>query len=563
MSILVLAAPASMKHGAIGSPVGDLLRRFKVADNRESLHMSPGSPGMLLFWGGMENGGNDMNVAQLGEDHFERIGEAVTTIFEGREITNVETRENAGRLCNALKGLGVGADDVVAISMSNCPQVFESFAAVYAMGGIVLPILFVLSEEECRFILEDSGTVAIITDAILAPKMLNAAEGIESVGHIIVVGGEDSERTLSFEKLIGDYPAEREIVDREPDDVAILMYTSGTTGKPKGVMLTHENLITGAKSAYYAHELSGPVIGLMCLPMAHIYGVGALNSSAYSEFPESKSIVMRWFDPEECMRLIEKYKVDFFPAVPTMFSLILNHPNVDNYDLTSLEDCIAGAAPLPLELRRAFMDKFGCGMRQIYGLTEAAGMGTVVRPSQEWRDGAVGKPYDNMELGIFDDDDKELPQGTIGEVVIRGPQVMKGYHKLPRETEEALRGGWLHTGDVGFLDEDGYLHLTDRKKDIIIKGGENIMPTQIEEKIYEHPAVAEAAVIGILDSTYGEDIVAYVALKPGEEATSQELLSFCKENLPSFKCPREVRILDTLPKSSIGKILKRELRAQY
>jgi long-chain acyl-CoA synthetase len=504
-----------------------------------------------------------MNVGMLGEQHLERVGEIVSMIFEDREITNMEVRENSGRLGNALKGLGIGIDDVVAVTMSNCPEVFEAFGAIYAIGGTALPILFVLSADECRFILEDSGAVAVITDAILLPKILEATEGLENLRHIIVVGGEDSERTLSYERLLADSSPELEMVDRDADDVAILMYTSGTTGKPKGVMLTHENLITAAESAYYANEVTRPPITLVCLPMAHIYGVGAMNSGNFCEFPEGKAILMRWFDPEECLRLIEKYKINFFPAVPTMYSLILNHPNADAYDTSSLDDCIAGASPLPLELRRDFMAKFDCGMRQLYGMTETAGMGAVLRPSQEWRDGATGKAYPNMELAIFDEDDNPLPPREIGEIVVRGPQVMKGYHKRPEETAEALRSGWMHSGDIGYLDEDGYLYITDRVKDIIIKGGENIMPMQIEDVIYGHPAVAEAAVIGIPDPTFGEEIVAYVALKLGAEATGEEILAFCREQLPSFKQPREVRVLETLPKSSIGKILKRELRSQY
>ena len=504
-----------------------------------------------------------MNVAMLAEEHIERLGDVPLMIFEGREISNVQVRDNSNRLAGALRKLGVGEGDVVAVSMSNCPEVFESFGGIYRVGAVVLPVLFVLSEEECRFILEDSGAVAVITDAVLAAKMLAACEGLEKVKHVIVVGGEDGERTLSYQRLLEESSPRFEMVEKDPDDVAVLMYTSGTTGRPKGVMLTHRNLITSAESAYTSNEVEGPQVMLVCLPMAHIYGVAAMNAALRSEYAEQRTVVMRWYEPEECMRLIEKHRINAFPAVPTMFQLILNHPKADDYDLSSLQDCIAGAAPLPAELRNAFMLKFNCGMRQLYGLTESTGMGTIYRPRHQWREGSVGKAYDNMELKIFDDDDHELPPGQVGEVVIRGPQVMKGYHKLPQETAEVLRGGWLHTGDVGYLDEEGFLYLTDRKKDIIIKGGENVMPTQIEEEVYKHPAVAEAAVIGVPDPVYGEEIVACVALKPGMEATPEEILAFCRERLPTFKRPKEVRILEVLPKSSIGKILKRELRSRY
>jgi long-chain acyl-CoA synthetase len=504
-----------------------------------------------------------MNVAELGEDYYQRMGEMVVMVFEGREITNMEMREKSGRLGNALKKLEIGVGDVVAVCMSNCPQIFESFGAVFSIGGVVLPILFVLTEDECRFILEDSGAIAVITDVIIGPKILAATQGLQKVKHIIVVGGENGDRTLSYEELLKGSSPELDILDRDADDLAMLMYTSGTTGKPKGVMLSHENLITAAKSACDANEWSKPICAMMCLPMAHIYGVGAMNAGNFNEFRGAKAIVMRWYDPEECLRLIEEYRIDSFPAVPTMFSLILNHPATDKYDTGSLEDCVAGAAPLPQELRRAFMEKFDCNMRQLYGLTETAGMGAIVRPSMEWRDGSTGKPYDNMELAIFDEDGNELGPREIGEIVIRGPQVMKGYLNLPEDTAEALRGGWLHSGDIGYLDEDGYLYITDRVKDIIIKGGENVMPMQIEEIIYGHPAVAEAAVIGVPDPDYGEEIVAYVALKPGVDATPDNILGFCAERLSSFKCPREVRILETLPKSSVGKILKRELRSTF
>ncbi len=504
-----------------------------------------------------------MNIANLGVEHIKRHGEYVTAHFEGRDITNVEVHRRACQLGNALLGLGIGENQTVAVIMSNCPEVFESFSAIFAIGAVVLPILFVLTAEECRFILEDSGTVAVITDTTQEHKILEAAESLDSIKHIIVVGGRDTDRTLSYENLLEKASSKLEIVDKNPDDLAMLMYTAGTTAQPKGVMLTHQNLLEAAKSSYYANEVTRPFTGLLCLPLAHIYGVGALNSSNLSEFKGSDGVLMRWFDPEECFRLIEKYKVYFLPAVPTMFALLLYHPAADRYDLSSLGDCISGGAPLSKELHDQFESKFNCRMRQLYGLTEAAGMGAIIRPSHPYREGTVGKAYDNVTLAIFDDDDNPLPPGELGEVVIQGPQVMKGYLNRPEETAEVLRGGWLHTGDIGYLDDEGFLYITDRKKDLIIKGGENIMPVQIEEVLYKHAAVMEAAAIGVPDPVYGEEIVACVALKPGMQVPAEEILDFARKQLPTFKQPREVIILETLPKSSIGKILKRELRRKY
>ncbi len=504
-----------------------------------------------------------MNVASLVEDNIARLGEVPTIIFEEREYSNVLLRDNSNRLGNALRSMGIKEGEVVAISMSNCPQAFESFGAIFRIGAVALPILFLLTQEECSYMMRDAGAVAVITDNLLRDKLTTAAREAGCVRDIIVIGGDQGEGTHSYESLLQVNSPYLEIVEREPDDIALIMYTAGTTGKPKGVLLTHNNLITSAQSAYRASETDYPRREIMCLPLAHIYGVASMNTGYLDEYPERRVVVMRWFDPEECMRLIERYRINFFAAVPTMLAMIINHPNVDKYDLSSLEICYSGAGPLPQELRRAFMEKFNCDIRSIYGLTESSGMGAVSRPSQPYKPGAVGKAYDNQEICILDEEDRPLPPGEIGEVAIRGPQVMKGYHRLEEETARVLRGGWLHTGDIGYLDEEGYLFITDRKKDMIKKGGENIMPTQIEEFIYRHPAVAEAAVIGVPDPLYGEEIVAYVALKPGMRVSAQELMEYCGKVIPSFKRPRDVYIVDALPKSTVGKILKRELRRLY
>ena len=247
-------------------------------------------------------------------------------------------------------------------------------------------------------------------------------------------------------------------------------------------------------------------------------------------------------------------------AVPSMLSMILNHPDVDNYDLSSLDEVVCGAAPLPMELAQTFMRRYDCRVREIYGMTENAGMATANRPTDRYRPGSAGRPYKGVELKIFDLDDKEVAVGERGEVVTRGPCTMKGYHNRPEATAEALRGGWLHTGDIGYVDSDGFLFLVDRKKDMIIKGGENIYPAELEDVVYRHPKVAEAAIVGVPDALHGESVVAFVVVKAGEQLSEAEVLQFMASTVSKFKLPQRVYFRDALPKVGVGKILRRELR---
>ena len=502
-----------------------------------------------------------MNVGALLGEHIQELGDGSNVFhYEGREISSKETYERTCRLANALAGLGVKPGEVVAITMANSPDVFESFGAIFGIGAVALPVLFLLTPEETRFILSDAGAVAVITDTFQQEKVLQAVEGLDSVRHVIVVGAEDGGAVRGYEGLLQRASSDFTPVERDGDDLAMIMYTSGTTAQPKGVMLTHRNLLESSRSAYISNETSHATRSLFCLPMAHIYGVQTMLIANLTRFPGSLGVMMRWFDPEQSMRLIQEHRVDLFPGVPTIFNLILYHPELDKYDLSSLKDCVSGAAPLPAELLHNFQDRFGIRIRSIYGLTESSGIGSMVRPSDPVREGTVGRAYENSELAILDEDGNVLEAGDVGEICIKGPMVMKGYLNRPEDTEQALRGGWLHTGDVGYLDDEGFLYITDRVKDLIIKGGENIMPAQVEEVIYRHPAVSECAVIGVTDPSYGEDIVACVVLKPGMEATPQEILEFACKHLSRFKQPREVVILESMPRSSIGKILKRELR---
>jgi long-chain acyl-CoA synthetase len=300
------------------------------------------------------------------------------------------------------------------------------------------------------------------------------------------------------------------------------------------------------------------------MPMAHIFGVGVMNGGYL--LPERLAggymVQMTWFDPELMLRLIAEHRCSAMPAVPTMLALLLDHPAASRYDVSSLEEVVCGAAPLPVELAKAFMARFRCKVREIYGMTESTGLGSANRPSEPYRPGSAGRPYPNVELRIVGDDDRPLATGERGEVVLRGPSVMLGYWQRPEATAEALRGGWLHTGDVGYLDGEGFLFLVDRKKDMIIRGGENIYPAEIEALLYEHAGVAEAAVVGVRDPVYGENVVAYVVRRTGSQATEEDLRRFALERTSRFKAPSRFFFLDALPKSGVGKILRRELRAR-
>jgi long-chain acyl-CoA synthetase len=330
-------------------------------------------------------------------------------------------------------------------------------------------------------------------------------------------------------------------------------------------MLTHRNLYASADAAAEAsemHNFTGPRISITALPMAHIFGVGVMNSGylVSGAVADSYWVQMAWFDPEKCLQLIQQHRCNSMAGVPAMFIFLLNHPKVDEYDLSSLDEVVSGAAPLPVEIATAFQKKWNCRIREIYGQTESTGLGSANRLSLPYKPGSAGKAYYNTELKIFDDHDEPVPTGEKGEIVLRGPAIMKGYFNNPEATAEALRGGWLHTGDIGYLDEEGYLFIVDRKKDLIIKAGENIYPAELEEILYSLPGVAEAAVVGKPDAVLGEVVIAYLVLKPGFRLTDVQVKDFFKGKTSSFKSPSEVLFIDALPKSPVGKILKRELR---
>ena len=498
-----------------------------------------------------------MNIAQLALNGL-KTGEHVSIIFEGKEYTNVQMNRAACKLANALKKIGVNRGDRVILQMPNCPEVLQSFQAIWKIGAIAVPINFQVGAEEIGYIYQDSGAATVITAPEFMDKVRTARAVAPGIKNVIVVSPEMVVGQLNFTKLVEGAADDLEIAQTADDDVAALVYTSGTTGRPKGVMQTHYALYFTAVNLQATTEYPLDAVTIAMLPLCHSYGIGLMNTALLRTM--GKTVVLRQFNLEQLFSAIDKYKVQSVAAVPTMYIYMLLYPDYKKYDLSSVRYYICGSAPLSVETWRQFKEKFGGEICEGWGLTEACANNSLNPVLGLKKVGSIGKPMKNMEMKIFNNHDEEMPQGQEGEIVLRGPMVMKGYWNQPDATAEMIKNGWLHTGDIGYVDADGYFFITDRKKDIIIKGGENISPRSIEEVLYAHPGISEAAVIGIKDDVYGEDIKAFVVLKPGQKAAPEEIIDYCKGKLKRFFVPKEVVILSAMPKSLVGKILKKELR---
>jgi long-chain acyl-CoA synthetase len=492
-----------------------------------------------------------MNLAMLGDENVRKFGEYVAVHFEGRDITNVEQQRAAARVANALRRLGVGVGDRVVVLLPNCPEVTQAYGGILRLGAVIVPVVFLLSADEVQHILADSEAKVVITSSELASKVDDWA------GSVVLVGG--GSQGLAWEEWIARESDAASMVARDDSDLAVILYTAGTTGRPKGVALSHGNLAANARSAASLYELDRSAWALSVLPLSHSYGLTVMNAG---NILGTKGVLLRWFTPDRVLDTIERFRVQSMAGVPTMYVYLLNYPEADGFDTSSMRSWGSGAAPLPLEIVQPFEKRFGGRLMEGYGLTEASPVVSAHRLSGVRKLGSVGQPIPGVEVAILDDADRPVPTGEPGEVCVRGPNVMLGYYRLPDETAKALRNGWLHTGDVGRLDDDGFLYIVERKKDLIIRGGFNIYPREVEEVLYAHPHIAEAAVIGMRDVLMGEEVLAFVALKPGAAVGAEEVISFCQARLAKFKCPKQVRFVSALPKSPIGKILRKELRAR-
>lgn len=499
-----------------------------------------------------------MNLTELPIENIEMFGTYTNLIYEDRAYTNTECEENASRLAHYLQDIGVSSGDRVMVTMPNRPEVLWSYSAIAKAGAVTVPVMPLLQASEVHFIAEDCTPRAIITANLLLQKVQEAVRALQPEPVIICVDAD------ALEARLAGYPAAPPEVTVQDDDTCVILYTSGTTGRPKGVVLSHKNLYSNARAAAdltegFAAESDMERVGMIVLPLSHAFGFTTLQSSYLTG---GKSVLLPFFDVLLVFSVIEKYKVTHFSGVPAMFHAMLHHPDADKYDLSSLSICISGSAPMSTRTIEEFTEKFNCPIYEGYGLSEAAPVVTAPRADDVAKPGSVGRPLPGVEVRVLDETDQPLPAGDVGELVVRGPNVTKGYHNLPDESAKVLKNGWLYTGDMARIDEDGYVFIVDRKKDVIIRGGFNIYPRDLEDLLLSHPAVSEAAVFGIPSDAMGEEVVAYVVKRSKADVTEDELAVFCQEKLAKYKTPRYIKVVSYLPKNLVGKIDKKQLREQ-
>jgi len=499
-----------------------------------------------------------MTVNELVESRAAKWGDRPFVLYKEEEISFKQLAERSCRIANGLAKLGVKKGDKVALLLPNCLEFLYSFFGIMRLGALVVPINPLLKEGEVSYIVSNAEATTIITFDRLLPRILALKPSCPFLKTIVSTG--DSEDAVQLQTLL-EAADTGELPSVDEDDEAAIVYTSGTTGKPKGAILTHKNYVSDAEMLLNAVTVF-PEDRFMCiLPLFH---VNAQVVTIFCPLHAGASVIlMEGFVPRGFLPALAKYKATTFSAVPTVFAVLNSFPDAEQYDLSNLRFCISGAAPLPVEVIKEFERKYKALIVEGYGLTEGTCASSVTRLTGERKIGSIGLPLDGQPTKIFDENDNELPPGTVGEIVIKGPNVMKGYYKNPEATAEALRNGWLHTGDLGYLDEDGYLYIVDRKKEMIIRGGQNVYPKEIEEVLYRHPAILEAAIVGLPDKIWGEEIAAFVVLKPGEKLERRDLIVYCKQSVASYKCPRKVFFVEQLPKTATGKIQKNKIVEQF
>jgi len=503
-----------------------------------------------------------VTVGDVTRHHARNRPDRVAIHYEGQRLTYAELDRRANQVANGLIAEGLGSQARIAILAKNSPAFFELWFGGAKADVVLVPVNFRLAPPEVAYVVGDAGAEILFVGAEFYPVVERIAHELKSIRRIIALDGKHPSWT-DYSAWLGAQSASDPLLPISPGHCAIQMYTSGTTGHPKGAQLSHASLLVlshGALGEWHEND-----VNLVCMPLFHIGGSGW---ALLGFLRGIDTVLTRDPDPAAILRLIPEYRITKAFVVPALLLFMLQNPQCKTTDFSSLELIVYGASPAPIDLVRNARKVFGCDLAQVYGLTETTGAITYLPPEDhDEKSGerlkSCGKPLAGIEIRVVDAAGKDVPTGEVGEIVTRSPQNMLGYWNQPEATGRAIRSEWFHTGDAGYLDKDGYIYIYDRVKDMIISGGENIYPAEVESALFAHPAVADVAVIGIPDEKWGEAVKAIVVKKPGAQVAPEELIEFARERIAHYKAPRTVDFVDALPRTPTGKILKRELRKPF
>ena len=487
-------------------------------------------------------------------------------VFQEKRFTFKEINNRINRLANAFKGMGVRKGERVAILAQNCHQYVETFFACAKAGLVILPLNAKLAGPELSYIINDASASLLIIEKCFADITDSIRSELKTVNNLIIIGDLPND---DYQSLIAKYSPEEPDIMIDEDDLFCLLYTSGTTGKPKGVMLTHKNILTNTVNHVSAFNFNHEDNTLIVAYLYHIAAQWPLLSHYYIG---ATSIILKKFEPEQAVKAIERERVTTVNAVPIMIEGLLNQLDMEDHDLSSLRWIGYGASPMPIPVLKRALDKFGPLMVQVYGLTESGGVVTWLSRNDHVLNGSdnamnrtksCGKSIVNVDVKVVNESGNTISSGQVGEIIVKGENIMKGYWSKPQATKDTIKEGYLYTGDLATVDEEGYIYIIDRKKDMIISGGENVYSREIEDLILTHPAVNDVAVIGIPDKKWGESVKAVVILQQGKSISEDEIIKYCRHRIAGYKIPKSVEFVSELPRNSTGKLLKKELREKY
>lgn len=502
-----------------------------------------------------------MTVRELLEQRAAEAPQKTFLYFKELALSYREMDETANRIGNGLLAMGVAKGEKVCLLLPNCPEFIQSWFGIMKIGAVAVPVNPLLKADEIQYIMADSDAATLIT----IPKFTEAVGKIRpqcpALKTVVMIGQEKKEEgSIPFSQLLVSPSSPPKVTMSEGDDASII-YTSGTTGHPKGVILTHKNYLVNASQLVQSCQMTEKDNFLCILPLFHVNA--QVVTTLGPLYAGGSMTLLEGFSPKDFLPALSRYKATAFSGVPTVYAILNSLSDAERYDLSSLRFCICGAAPMPVEVFQTFEKKYKAYIMEGYGLSEGTCASSVNPLGGKRKIGSIGVPLSGQEMAIVDDKDKELPPDTVGEIVVKGENMMKGYYKNPSASQDALKGGRLHTGDLGYKDKDGYFFIVGRKKEMIIRGGENIYPKEIEEVLYKHPSVQEAAVVGIPDKIWGEEVVAFLILKEGKALPPPEFFAFCKEHIADYKCPRKVEYRQAFPKTATGKIQKAKIVEEY